>query len=247
MSHGITYLVHVARSLQLPSVPHAEIQESACCKYKTRHAWVTKLIDAVTARDHSSRCRHRLQLQLPLLMSLIPLCSSRLRCIGHDHMGFWIWDGGRQIFMSTERSGSNGTARGGGGIQSDAPNLSVRFLWVLVYYHCLYPVNCWSDYSPLLGSGQGGSHTLSDICNVRIVQQRWGGGVLTLDCRGYRTPSLRGIPLNSWYGNMSLSRGKLRIAWRPRLFLIRTISKTSKISYIWSHVRVKALGRHSPI
>jgi len=81
---------------------------------------------------------------------------------------------------------------------------------------------------------------LSDICNARIVQQRLGGGVLTLDCRGYGTPSLRGIPLASRHGNASLSRWKLRIPRRPTLLLILTISKTSNISYDRSRVRMRA-------
>jgi len=88
---------------------------------------------------------------------------------------------------------------------------------------------------------------LSDICNARIVQPRSGGGVLTMNCRGYGTPSLRGIPLASRYGNASHSRRKLRIPRRPTLLLIPTISKTSNIPYDQSRVTVSAFGRHSPI
>jgi len=70
---------------------------------------------------------------------------------------------------------------------------------------------------------------------------------VTLDCRGYRTQSLREIPLASQYRNASLTRGKLRIPRRSTLLLMVTISKTSKVSYDWSHVRVRAFTRHSPI
>jgi len=104
---------------------------------------------------------------------------------------------------------------------------------------------CSSIYWLSLCSRQGGSHTLSDICNATIVQWRYGGGVLTLDCRGYGTPSLREIPLASWYRNASLSRQKLKISQRPTLLLIMTISKTSNILYNWSPVRVRALGTYS--
>ena len=105
----------------------------------------------------------------------------------------------------------------------------------------------WSICWPSLCSRLSGSHVLSDICNARIVQWRWGDRVLTLDCRGYRTPSLRGIPLASRYGNASISRCKLRIPRRHTLLLILTINKTSNISCNRSRVKVRALGRHSPI
>jgi hypothetical protein len=98
-----------------------------------------------------------------------------------------------------------------------------------------------------LCSGRGRSHPLIDICNARIVQRRCGGGVLNLDCRGYGTPSLRGIPLANWYGNESLSRRNLRIPRRPTLLLTLTICKTSNISYNRSRVRLRALETHSPI
>jgi len=68
-----------------------------------------------------------------------------------------------------------------------------------------------------------------------------------VDCRSYGTPFLRAIPLASRYGNVSRSRGKLRIPPRPTLLLIVMISKTSNNSYNRSHVRVRALGRHSLI
>jgi len=66
-------------------------------------------------------------------------------------------------------------------------------------------------------------------------------------CRGYGTPSLSGIPLASRYGNASLSRRKSKIPRRPTLLLILTISKTSNISYDRSRVKVRTMGRHSPI
>jgi hypothetical protein len=68
-----------------------------------------------------------------------------------------------------------------------------------------------------------------------------------LDCRGYGTPSLGGIPLASQYRNASLSRGKLRISRRPTLVLILTIRKTSNISYNQRRDRVWASGMHHPI
>jgi len=102
--------------------------------------------------------------------------------------------------------------------------LGAGVLWLLVsgmvvgviIYHCC-------------SSRDGGSHLLSDICKARIVQWRWRGGVLTLHWRGYRTPSLRGIPLASQHGNVARSRGKLRIPRRTTLLLILTICKTSNV------------------
>jgi len=85
---------------------------------------------------------------------------------------------------------------------------------------------------------------LSDIYNARIIQRRSGGGVLILDSRGDGTPSLRGIPLASWYRKVSLSRRKLRIPRRTTLLFILTINNTPNISYEWSCVRVRPLGKH---
>jgi hypothetical protein len=65
-----------------------------------------------------------------------------------------------------------------------------------------------------------------------------------MDCRGYGTLSLRGIPLARRYGNASLSRGKLRIPRRPTLLLILTIRKPSNISYDRRRDTVRALGMH---
>jgi len=95
---------------------------------------------------------------------------------------------------------------------------------------------------PSLWNWHGGSHTLSDICNLRIIQQRWGGGV-TFDCRAYRTPSLRGITHASRDGNVLLITGKLSILQWPILILGLIIGNTSNILYDWSCVRVRALWR----
>jgi len=243
-SRCITYYLQVTCTHKWPSVPHVEFKESARCKYKMRHVWVTKSMDAATARDHWLRCRHRLWLQLPLPLSLILFGSSRSQWICNDCAGFWIRDGGRQVVKTTERSGS-------------ASNAGCWAGYNATHCVCLYgsagrwcvTTTCtrhggWSNYWPSVCSGRGGSHALSDICNARIVQQSWGGGVLTLDCRGYETPSLRGIPFASQYGNASLSRRKLRISRRPMLLLIMTSSKTSNISCDQSRVRVRALGRY---
>jgi len=67
-------------------------------------------MDASTAGDHLLRCRHRLQLQLPRPLSLIPFFNSRSQLIWNGHAGFWIGDGGRQVFKTTERSGSASNA-----------------------------------------------------------------------------------------------------------------------------------------
>jgi len=191
-------------------------------------------MNAATAGDHWSRCRHRLCLQLPLPLSLIHFCSLCLQWISNDRAGFWIRDGGRQVFKTIERSGSSSNAGCGAGYNA------TRWvcLWGSAGCWCVTTActwrGGWSNYWPTLCSGRG------DICNARIVQQRWRGGVLTLNCRGYRTPSLWGIPLASRYGHASLSRGMLRIPRRPTLLVILTISKTLNISYDWRCHRVCA-------
>jgi len=68
-----------------------------------------------------------------------------------------------------------------------------------------------------------------------------------MDCRGYRTPFLRGIHLASRYGNACPTRRKLSIPTWPRLWLFLTIGNTSIILYHWSRFKVRALGRHSLI
>jgi hypothetical protein len=88
---------------------------------------------------------------------------------------------------------------------------------------------------------------LSNICNASIVQQRSEGGMLTFDCTGYGTPSLKGIPLSCRYGNMSLTSGKVRIPHRAMLWLSLMISKTFNILYDRRCDRVRALGSHHPI
>jgi len=204
-------------------------------------------MDAATAGDNWSRCRHRLGLQLPLPLSLIRFGRLCLQWIGNDLAGFWIGDGGSQVFKTAERSGIDSNAGSRAGYNATY----CVCLWRSSGCWCATTVctqcGSWRIFWLSLCSRQGGSHALSDICNPRIVQRRWGGGVLTLDCRGYWTPSLRGIPLTSRYGNQSLSRRKLRIHCRPTLLLIVMISKTSNISYDRSDVRVRALGSPSPI
>jgi len=204
-------------------------------------------MDAITAADHRSRRRHCLQLQLPLPVSLIPFCSSHSQWICNDRPGLWIRDGGRHVLKTTERSGSASNAGGGTGYNATC----WVWLWSSSGRWCAMRTctgrGGWSIYWPSLCSARGQSHTLSDICNARIVLRRWQGGVRTLNYRGYRTPSFRGIPLASWYGNASISRGKLTIPQRPTLVLILTISKTSNISYYRSSVTEWAIGMHSPI
>ena len=97
-------------SYKRPSVPHIELDESACCKYMARHLRLTKLIDSVTSRDESWRDRHRLQLQAPLPLPLIPLLSSCLQWMSIDPLGFWIRDEIRQFFETGEGSGSASNA-----------------------------------------------------------------------------------------------------------------------------------------
>jgi hypothetical protein len=105
----------------------------------------------------------------------------------------------------------------------------------------------WRIYWQSLYSRCGGSYRLIDIGNTRIVQQRSGGGVLTLDCRGYRTATLREIQLTSRYGNAFLTRQQLRITLLSTLVLIHMIYQTSNIVYIGSSVRVRAFRMHRPI
>jgi len=204
-------------------------------------------MDAATARDHWSRCRHRLRLQSSLPLSLILSCNSRSQWICNDRAGFCIRDGGWQIFKTTERSGSDSNAGCVAGYNA------TRLFSNWGSSGCLGATTActwsggWCIDWWLLWSGRGGSHALSDIFKVRTVQRRWGGGVLTLDCRGYGIPSLRGIPLASRYANASLAMGKLRNPQWPTLLLILTMRKTSNTSYDQSCVRVSALGRDSPI
>jgi len=106
VSHCITWNLQVAWTHKQHSVPHVELQDSARCKQKTCDVSVTKLMDDATGRNHWSRCRPRLRLQLPLPWSCIRFGSSPLRWICNDQVGFWIWDGGRHDFKTTERSGS---------------------------------------------------------------------------------------------------------------------------------------------
>jgi len=204
-------------------------------------------MDAVTAGDHWLRCRHRLRLKLPLPLSLIPICSLRSQWICNNRTGWVIWDGGRQDFKSAERSGSVGNTGCGAG-----SNMR-RWVWLWGSCGCWCATTAstqrggWSMYRLSLCGGRGSRHLLSDIRNVRIVQRSWVGGVLNFDWRGYKTTSLRGNPSACRERTASLSRGKWRIPRTPTLWLIMTIDKTLNISYYWSRVRVRSVGRHSPI
>jgi len=192
---------------------------------------------AVTAGHYWLRCRHCLRLQLPLPLSLIPCCCSRLQWICNDHARFWIRDEGRQVCYTAWMSGSDSNAGCTAGY-----NVT---LWL-----CMWgPSEFWCDTTgctqggglgihwPLLCSGRCGSHGLSEIWKTRIVQRRWGAGVLGLYRRDYGTPSLRGIPLASRYGNASLRRWKWKIPWSHTRWLILMVSKPSNILYDRSRVR----------
>ena len=52
---------------------------------------------------------------MPLPLSLICFCSSRLQWICNDRIGIWIRDGGRQVFKTAEKSGSASNAGCGAG------------------------------------------------------------------------------------------------------------------------------------
>ena len=114
-SRWITYHLHVACTLNWQSVPYIKLQEAACGEYKTRHVLVTKLMDAVTAREHWLRCRHCLQLQLPLLLPLILVCSLCAQWNWNGPAGFFIRDWDRQVIKTAESSGSATNARCGAG------------------------------------------------------------------------------------------------------------------------------------
>jgi len=121
--------------------------------------------------------------------------------------------------------------------QSDGPDP-----WLTLTRH-----GGWCNYWPSRCSRSAACDELSDMCNTRIVQRRYGSGVVTMQCRGYRTPSISGIPLACRYGNASLSRRKLIIPWMPTLLFIQAFRNTSNISHNWSSVRTRALGKHIPI
>jgi len=216
-----------------------QIQDASCQSDQS--------MDATTAGDHLSRCRHCLQLRLPLPLSLIPFYSSGSQLIGNDREGFWIRDGGRQVFKRAERSGSTSNAgcRAGYNVIRWVCLCDSAGRWCVTT--ACSRCGSWSIYWPSLCCGRSENHALSDIYNMRIVQRTWGGGVLTLDCRGYGTPSLRRIRLATRYRNASLSMRMLRHPWRPMLVLILTICETSNISYDWTRDLVSAVGRHHPI
>jgi len=92
VSHCISFHLQVAHTHKRPSVQHAYLQESVCCKYKMHRVSMTKSMDAVTARDHWSQCRHCMRFQLPLPVSLIAFCSECSQWICNDRAGVWIKD-----------------------------------------------------------------------------------------------------------------------------------------------------------
>jgi len=198
-------------------------------------------MDAVTAWDHSLRCRHPLQLQLPLPLSQIPFCSSRSQWICNGCAGCWIRDEGRQAFKTAERSGSASNAGCEAGYNT--------VLWVCLWASsgCWRATTActrhggWCKHCLALCSGWCYCDTLSGICHARLVHRRWEGGLLTRLCRGYGTPSLRGIPLASHRRNGSFTRGKLRIPRRPTFLLFLNNS------YDRSSASVRTLERHIPI
>ena len=88
------------------SVAHVYLPQSTFSKYRTRHIWVTKSMDAVTAGDHWSRRGPHLSLQLPLPLSLICFGSLNSQWICNDRTDFCVGHGGWQVFKTAERSGS---------------------------------------------------------------------------------------------------------------------------------------------
>jgi hypothetical protein len=106
----ITYHLQVGWTHKWPSVQRVKLQESIHCKYMTCHVRVTKSMNAATAGDHRSSCRHHLWVQLSLPLSLTPFYTSHSQWICKDRTGFWIRDGGRQVFVTAERSGSTTNA-----------------------------------------------------------------------------------------------------------------------------------------
>jgi len=223
----MNYCLQVACTHKRPSVPHVELQESARCKYLTRHVGVTKSMDVATAVDYWSGCRHRLRLQLPLPLSLNPFWSLHLQWICNDRAGFWIRDVGRQVFKTAERSGSasNVGCRAG-------DNAKRWFcLWGSAGCWCVTTActwrGDWSNYWPSLCSGRG------DICNARLDQQRWGGGVLTLDCRGYGTPSWEESLSPAGMETRLLARGSWELPEGPRFcsfWRLRTFRTTGLLT-----------------
>jgi len=156
-------------------------------------------------------------------------------------------DGGRPVFKSAERSRSGCNARCGAGYNT----ICSVCMWGSSRCWCATTVCTRRDglrmYQPSLYSGWVGSHGLSDSCHARFDQQGWGCGVLTLDCRGYGTPTLTGIPAAIGYQNASHSMEKLRIHQWPTIWLFLIITKTSNILYDWSCVWVSALGSNGLI
>jgi hypothetical protein len=188
----ITYCLQVACTDNQWSVPHIEHQESGHGKYKTRHVWVTKCIDTETVRQLGLRCRHHLRFDLPLPQSLIGFCRSHSQWMYNDCPGFWIRDGGRHDLKTAERIGSDRIA----GCSAGYRGMCWLHMWGSSRSVCTRH-GSQIIYWLWLWSGQVQSSMVSELSNLSIVQQRWGGGVWPLDFRCHATPSLRGIPLTS--------------------------------------------------
>jgi hypothetical protein len=91
----ITYHLPVACTQKQLSVPQVLLQGCTLSKYKTRHVWVTKSSNALTAGANWLRCTHNLRLKLRLTLPLIPVCSLHLKWICNHCVGFWIRDGSK--------------------------------------------------------------------------------------------------------------------------------------------------------
>jgi len=198
-------------------------------------------MDAATAGHHRLRSSDRLQLQLPRPKTLIPLWRWRSQWMFNSRTGFWIRDWGREDLKNAKRSGSASNA------ECEAGHSTMRsvFLWRFCGC-CCATTACtrhggWCRHLQSLCSRRGHSHALSNPCHTRFDKPRWGGAVLTRDCRVHGTPSLRAIPHTSLCGNASLSRANLGILPGPRLLLFQNDSFGRSIA------RFRALGRHRPI
>jgi len=154
-----------------------------------RQVWVTKSIDAVTAGGHRSRCWERLCLQWPLPQSMSLFCTWLSQWICNDCADFWIRDGGRQVVMATVRSECDSNDGCGAGYTTT----HWLCLWGAAGCWCVTPSCTWRcgerNYQPTRCSRNSGRLRWIDIRHTRIVQRRWRGGVLTLNCTGNGTLS----------------------------------------------------------
>jgi hypothetical protein len=62
---------------------------------------------------------------------------------------------------------------------------------------------------------------------------------MTLDCQGYGTPAMRGIPLTSRYATVSHFSGKLGISGMSKRLVNLTINRPLNILYDWSRVSMR--------